>query len=669
MTGEVLAPLRVTAVLCAWNGLLALVTANLISPAAGFAAGVVTTLMSMSCAFYVTESARLLRRRGGLVVLALTLTYVAAHFDAGGDVTALAGTLPPLLIGVLAAQALGGDKRHDLMVLVTVGEFMLVLAAGLSPTPWLAVPVFAGWVLAVVAIVQSHQLHSAECSTPALQSAVPLRIRALRPAATATALVLAIGLLLFLVVPPPSGTAAQRRLRAATSGAGSSSQGGRSAAHYLGDQLDMRTRGDLGNTPVADVPDDSPPLWRSRIYESFDGVQWTAEEGPPILVGRGRVVLPPDPLDHGVAPARATRTDDVRTLRGFNGHIFAPGTPVAVTTAGRVGVMPAARTLISADADYSVTSALPQTDPLVLATASGNDDERWLQLPPALPDRVAVLARDIAGNAHSRPAAVDAIAAYLGGAKSYDLKSPVPPPGADAVDHFLFEAPSGFCEQFAAAQVVLLRTLGIPARMATGYGYGAPQSEGRRRFTSANAHAWVEVWYPGIGWSPSDPTPPSVQDGTNRANLLTRFAKWVQRVLSTTRGRLTLAGIIVLVAAAWFAIIWWRRRRPAPAPSTTPGALASTLLASFARLEAALAADGRPRAPAETLSELQSRLGADPTGRRALETLELACYSPHLVSPQDSRTAAQIFDQLAASILSAHASRERLAASIGVGRS
>ena len=82
---------------------------------------------------------------------------------------------------------------------------------------------------------------------------------------------------------------------------------------------------------------------------------------------------------------------------------------------------------------------------------------------------------------------------------------PGPGPGQDAVADFLFRDHTGFCEQFASADAVMLRTLDVPARVVSGLAYGTPRRQ-RAAFTAADAHAWVEVYYPGIGWSPTDPT-------------------------------------------------------------------------------------------------------------------------------------------------------------------
>jgi hypothetical protein len=150
-------------------------------------------------------------------------------------------------------------------------------------------------------------------------------------------------------------------------------------------------------------------------------------------------------------------------------------------------------------------------------------------------------------------------------------------------------------------------------------------------------------------------------------SLVTRFIRWVQRVLTTTRGRLILAGAVLAIATLVVGVLRLRGRRPAVADDP-PAVLTSSLLTAFARLEAALATDGRARAPAETLAELERRLAVDDDSIRALATFQRSLYAPGQVPAADTRAATHTFEQLAATILSAHAAREKLAASIGVRR-
>jgi hypothetical protein len=83
---------------------------------------------------------------------------------------------------------------------------------------------------------------------------------------------------------------------------------------------------------------------------------------------------------------------------------------------------------------------------------------------------------------------------------------PPPPAGHDPVDYFLFGSRRGFCTHFATAMVVLARRAGIPARLVTGFAAGQ-LVDGRFIVTTADAHAWPELWIAGRGWITFEPTP------------------------------------------------------------------------------------------------------------------------------------------------------------------
>jgi hypothetical protein len=134
--------------------------------------------------------------------------------------------------------------------------------------------------------------------------------------------------------------------------------------------------------------------------------------------------------------------------------------------------------------------------------------ERYLQLPPSLPDRVRDLAARITVGADTPLAKAEAVAAFLRRTYPYDPQVPPAPGGRDSVDHFLFETRSGFCSHFASAMVVLLRATGVPARVADGYAPGSYDTEQRAyRVPVSAAHAWVEVYFPDYGWVEFEPTP------------------------------------------------------------------------------------------------------------------------------------------------------------------
>jgi hypothetical protein len=89
----------------------------------------------------------------------------------------------------------------------------------------------------------------------------------------------------------------------------------------------------------------------------------------------------------------------------------------------------------------------------------------------------------------------------------YDLEVPAPPEGQDVADYFLFDLKKGYCDYYATAMVVLARASGIPARFVSGYSSGYYDAEHARYVVrEMNAHSWVEVYFPEIGWVEFEPT-------------------------------------------------------------------------------------------------------------------------------------------------------------------
>ena len=145
----------------------------------------------------------------------------------------------------------------------------------------------------------------------------------------------------------------------------------------------------------------------------------------------------------------------------------------------------------------------------------GTEDRRtWLleafsdpQLRPYRP--LYQKADDIAGDAKNPYAATVAIEVWLrsGGGFDYDEK-PRQVRGMPPLVAFVTRTQSGYCQHFAGAMALMLRYLGIPARVAAGFTSGAYDSDrGTWRVNDRNAHTWVEVWFDGYGWLPFDPTP------------------------------------------------------------------------------------------------------------------------------------------------------------------
>lgn len=154
--------------------------------------------------------------------------------------------------------------------------------------------------------------------------------------------------------------------------------------------------------------------------------------------------------------------------------------------------------------------------------------EQYTQLPDSLPDRVGDLADEITEDFSSRYDQAKAVEKYFGENDfTYQLSDvPVPEEDEDYVDQFLYDTKAGYCDNYSTSMIVMLRTLDIPARWAKGFTGGEKvdetedsdgETKGVYEITNANAHSWVEVYFPDIGWVPFEPT----QGFNNQADFFT----------------------------------------------------------------------------------------------------------------------------------------------------
>ncbi|WP_085994497.1 transglutaminase TgpA family protein [Oceanobacillus senegalensis] len=140
--------------------------------------------------------------------------------------------------------------------------------------------------------------------------------------------------------------------------------------------------------------------------------------------------------------------------------------------------------------------------------------ERYTQVPSSLPERVGELAEEVTADYDNRYDKVKAVEGYFSrnGFEYQTTDVPVPEGDDDYVDQFLFESQVGYCDNFSTSMVVMLRTLDIPTRWVKGFTSGDliennPSGEPDvYRVTNANAHSWVEVYFPEVGWVPFEPT-------------------------------------------------------------------------------------------------------------------------------------------------------------------
>ncbi|GAM16202.1 transglutaminase TgpA family protein [Mesobacillus selenatarsenatis] len=138
---------------------------------------------------------------------------------------------------------------------------------------------------------------------------------------------------------------------------------------------------------------------------------------------------------------------------------------------------------------------------------------KYTQVPEELPERVVELAEEITKDKVTWLEKAQAIEKYFRSNEFvYDQTLvAVPEEDQDYVDQFLFETQRGYCDNFSTSMVVMMRSVGIPARWVKGYTEGEyidTLENGRRLYevTNNNAHSWVEGYFPGVGWVPFEPT-------------------------------------------------------------------------------------------------------------------------------------------------------------------
>ncbi len=264
---------------------------------------------------------------------------------------------------------------------------------------------------------------------------------------------------------------------------------------------------------------------RDVRIETFDSPRYvidpyldTATDGlPPTLqqaiVGvRSTVAADAYAADHAIAAAAPSNFVLESVERGEDGRALDVALREIVPAEPDVLAVRAAGSNANAGEPYQLTASVSSAEPDDLRSA-GRDYAPWIwarytQLPSDMPLRVAELAREITAGAETPYDQAKAVESWLKTGLEYNLSIDPPPFGMDGVDYFLFESREGYSEYFGSAMTVLMRSLGTPARMATGYTTGNPIDDSHLYLVSDHhSHGWSEVYFPGYGWIPFEPTP------------------------------------------------------------------------------------------------------------------------------------------------------------------
>jgi transglutaminase-like putative cysteine protease len=259
-----------------------------------------------------------------------------------------------------------------------------------------------------------------------------------------------------------------------------------------------------------------PVKWRGNSLSLFDGKHWSnpPQNEEPMAAGRGHIIL----TASGERREGRHLSYDVELDSVDTDALFFAGEPQAIDIRGGELLRDASGSLrlrrrppegFQYEA-YSLLEDPPETAPPAWPPPVLTDAEKrsTIELPPSLDRRIPALARSWTESATNDLESARAIERRLRSQFGYTLELPEKEP-ADPLAYFLFTRRKGHCEYFASAMTVMLRSLGIPARLATGFQSGVynPITD-LWLIRASDAHSWVEAWIPGHGWTTFDPTPP-----------------------------------------------------------------------------------------------------------------------------------------------------------------
>lgn len=273
---------------------------------------------------------------------------------------------------------------------------------------------------------------------------------------------------------------------------------------YLGGTIDP------GNQVVLKVKADNSTYLRGMVYDTYFKNRWANSEQSYAILNRGNNIIPA--FNSGIK--YSVQKMEIQPVNMKSDILFSPWQPYKINNECYYEInnlnLKSKSTYISGQ-PYTVEYIEPQIDLKTIKqkgtkTLDGILREKYLRYPSDLPQRVKDLAQKLTIDKKSVYDKAKAIEEYL---RTYRYTFDVPPvpAGRDFVDYFLFDLKKGYCSYYATSMVVMLRTIGIPARYVVGFRMPPVTSNaGDYIVTTANAHAWVEVYFDDYGWVTFEPT-------------------------------------------------------------------------------------------------------------------------------------------------------------------
>lgn len=437
-------------------------------------------------------------------VFRLELDIVGEQFrTAVAPVAFLSGWNVLAAIGVAAAVLLADTfafrafARAEALV---PGGVLFVFVAALGTDRSRVASTMALVAAGVVATVVLRQHHAPEqAATIGVRRPVANRVL---PIAAGSALSVA---LVAGVVGPRLPGADAEALYDTTSGNGGD------VTEVISPLVDIRSRlTNRTDTQLFVVTADADSYWRSSALPKFDGRTWGLPE-------RGL-----DRADGSIAQAAAGSIQIRQSIRiaALGGSLLpAAADPIAATGSGDLRddlrFNQDSATLVKTGNElergdvFEVVSASPRFSPETLAAATSNDpgDPIYFDLPDDFPASVERTTREVVAGATSTYDIALTLQNWMRDEDEFEYSLEIQEGhGNNDIESFLRNR-VGYCEQFAGTYAAMMRSIGIPARVAVGFTPGENDGTGKYSVLGRNAHAWPEVWFDGIGWVPFEPTP------------------------------------------------------------------------------------------------------------------------------------------------------------------
>ena len=450
--------------------------------------GEIRPVMSISGLALIPGYYRFLRGESHAPVIVIGLLSIVELVIFLFDAVAISGdaflAVAHLTIAFQALKSFDLKEPWDNLQVYFVSLLQLVIASELTNSLAFGVVFVVFLVVLVAAMVLSHFMKEGRAETASVKG----------PVYAVTVFTLLLTTFLFVVIPRTT-----HRFIGKSYSRGMHTTG-------FSERMDFVSFGNVKLDPAVvmrvEMSGDlsGPFYWRGYTLDRFDGLTWQNDLprqrirlrkngdqfiSEPYDTNRSvaqQIYL--EPLDSevifGLSQIKGIRTDLYSVMQDSAGNFFIPG-----KSSRRIR--------------YAAYSVLSDDLP-------GISDPRYLQL-PAENRKIAELAREITRNERDSIRKARAVEAYLMKNYAYSLSVSSPPAGVSPIEDFLFRSKKGFCEHYATAMVLMLRSIGIPARVVTGFIGGDRNAYGGYLIVRrSDAHSWVEALIGGR-WKRFDPTP------------------------------------------------------------------------------------------------------------------------------------------------------------------